>query len=106
MEPELLLLDEPASSLDPQNALLLEAYLEQLHRQGIGLVVATHQVDFAWRWRTASWCSIRAGCVPTHHRESVCRLLLLRECGLEQPLLYQVGKRLGLSPVPRRIDEI
>ena len=50
MEPELMLLDEPASSLDPVNQSLLEANLEKLHQKGIALVVATHDVDFAWRW--------------------------------------------------------
>ena len=54
MEPELMLLDEPASSLDPLNQSLLEANLEKLHQKGIALVVATHDVDFAWRWANGS----------------------------------------------------
>lgn len=41
MEPELMLLDEPASSLDPLNQSLLEANLEKLNQKGIALVVAT-----------------------------------------------------------------
>lgn len=50
MEPRLLLLDEPASSLDPGNARLLEENLERLSSQGMALMVATHDLDFAWRW--------------------------------------------------------
>ena len=50
MEPRLLLLDEPASSLDPAGRALLEQTLGALHEKGMALAVATHDVDFAWRW--------------------------------------------------------
>ena len=52
MEPQMLLLDEPAASLDPANTRLLEQNLQMLSEQGLGLMVATHDVDFAWRWAT------------------------------------------------------
>lgn len=50
MEPELLILDEPMAGLDHamQEELLL--VLEDLHRRGITLLLATHDMDFAYRW--------------------------------------------------------
>lgn len=50
MEPELLIFDEPMAALDPVNAQKVEAILGKLHRDGKTLLIATHDVDFAWRF--------------------------------------------------------
>ena len=107
MEPELLLLDEPAASLDPSNSRLLEEELNKLQSQGMALVVATHDIDFAWRWAERVLVFSQGRLLRDAAPESVfADEALLRECGLEQPLLYQVGCRLGLSPLPKAIDQL
>lgn len=50
MHPELIILDEPTAFLDVGNTQLLEQSLDQLHRRGKALMVATHDMDFAYRW--------------------------------------------------------
>ena len=50
MEPELLIFDEPMAALDPMNAQRVEDILGKLHEDGKTLLVATHDVDFAWRF--------------------------------------------------------
>jgi len=50
MEPEVLILDEPTSGLDRPTTLELLGLLDALHRRGITLIVATHDVDFAYAW--------------------------------------------------------
>ena len=50
MRPDMILLDEPTASLDPENVELLENMLEQLSASGITLAVSTHDVDFAYRF--------------------------------------------------------
>ena len=50
MKPEILLFDEPASSLDPANAALLEQTLQTLGQEGMTLVISTPDVNFAWKW--------------------------------------------------------
>lgn len=50
MEPELLILDEPMAGLDQRMRGELLAVLDGLHEQGITLLLATHDVDFAYRW--------------------------------------------------------
>lgn len=50
MEPEVILFDEPAASLDPRNVDILENLLEQLWEEGKTLLISTHDVDFAYRW--------------------------------------------------------
>ena len=50
MQPELLLLDEPMAVLDPGMHEDLLRLLDELAAQGISIVLATHDVDFAYRW--------------------------------------------------------
>lgn len=50
MEPELLVLDEPMAGLDHAMQKELLAVLDDLHRRGITLLLATHDIDFAYRW--------------------------------------------------------
>ncbi len=107
MEPELMLLDEPASSLDPVNQGLLEENLEKLHRKGIALVVATHDVDFAWRWAERILIFHQGRLTADADAEDVFEDQgLLDRCGLKRPLLYEVGKRYGISPLPRSLSEL
>lgn len=47
--PEILLLDEPTSDLDPRNTAVIEDAIETACHQGIGVVVATHDMHQAER---------------------------------------------------------
>ena len=107
MEPQMLLLDEPAASLDPANTRLLEQNLQMLSEQGLGLMVATHDVDFAWRWATRVLV-FRGGRLAGdgEPREIFENVSLLRTCGLDQPVLYRVGRVLGLAAPPHTVEEL
>ncbi len=50
MKPELLIFDEPMAALDPVNAGNVEEILGRLHGDGKTLLIATHDVDFAFRF--------------------------------------------------------
>nr|MBL8411571.1 ABC transporter ATP-binding protein [Dechloromonas sp.] len=50
MQPEVLLLDEPMAGLDAAMQSDLLAVLDRLAKQGITIVLSTHDVDFAYRW--------------------------------------------------------
>ena len=43
--PELLILDEPSSGLDPINVRLLKDVLSELRREGVAIVLSTHQMN-------------------------------------------------------------
>lgn len=107
MEPRLLLLDEPAASLDPAGSRLLEQNLNELHARGLGLVVATHDVDFAWRWAERVLV-FHAGHLVADAAPDVVFAdeALLSSCSLAQPILFQVGRRLGLTPLPRTVLDL
>jgi cobalt/nickel transport system ATP-binding protein len=50
MRPRVLLLDEPSAGLDPQATRKLAHTLNLLREQGTAVVVATHDIDFAWNF--------------------------------------------------------
>ncbi len=48
-DPDVLLLDEPTSDLDPRNTAIIESAITAARRHGIGVVVATHDMHQAKR---------------------------------------------------------
>lgn len=53
LQPTLLLLDEPTAYLDPRHTRNLIATLEQIQAAGTTILMATHDLDFVYRW--ADW---------------------------------------------------
>nr|WP_276303995.1 phosphate ABC transporter ATP-binding protein [Halomarina sp. PSR21] len=49
VDPDVLLLDEPTSNLDPRNTALIEEAVAQARERGIAVVVATHDMQQARR---------------------------------------------------------
>jgi len=49
VDPELMLLDEPSSNLDPRNTAVLEDAIRRASGRGVGIVVATHDMHQAER---------------------------------------------------------
>jgi polar amino acid transport system ATP-binding protein len=47
MEPEIILFDEPTSALDPTMVSEVLAVIRRLARQGLTLIIVTHEMDFA-----------------------------------------------------------
>lgn len=50
MKPEVIILDEPTSSLDPKHSFMVENLLEEINNNGTTLILSTHDVDFAYSW--------------------------------------------------------
>lgn len=106
MEPKVMLLDEPSSNLDPAGRSRLEETLEELHQKGMTLVVATHDVDFAWRWAERILVFHNGRLERDGLPEDVfADRELLDRCGLELPLLWRVTQALGVGAV-RRPEEL
>ncbi|MBW4444200.1 MAG: energy-coupling factor ABC transporter ATP-binding protein [Plectolyngbya sp. WJT66-NPBG17] len=53
LKPELLLLDEPTAYLDPLHTRALAQTLETIHATGTTIVMATHDLEWVYRW--ADW---------------------------------------------------
>ena len=54
MQPEIVVLDEPMAGLDAAMQDELTTILEKLHSGGMTIVVATHDLDFAYGWADES----------------------------------------------------
>lgn len=65
MEPELLVLDEPMAGLDHGMQDELLAILDGLHGRGITLLLATHDIDFAYGWADAIHLMAAGRCVAS-----------------------------------------
>lgn len=50
MHPEIIILDEPAAALDPKHTKMVNRIVEQMTAAGITVIMATHDVDYAYTW--------------------------------------------------------
>ena len=62
MEPQLLILDEPMAGLDYAMRQELLAVFDHLASEGITLLLATHDIDFAYRWADRIHVMARGQC--------------------------------------------
>lgn len=113
MEPEVLILDEPTSSLDPQYTLHVMELLNQLNQSGTTVIMATHNVDIAYSW--ADWVLVmKAGRIAREGKpeEIFSDDQLLEDSGLSKPMLLEIFQELCLNgylpsniQIPQKIDE-
>lgn len=114
MEPEVLIFDEPMAALDPMNAERVEEILTRLHEEGKTLLIATHDVDFAYRFADRvlvfSEGSLLADGKPA---EIFQKEELLKKTHLKKPAVLQVweallksGKVTEEEAYPVTVDEV
>ena len=113
MQPEIILLDEPTASLDPQNEEALEKTLTELNREGITVVISTHDVDFAYRIADRVIVFAKGEIIADAGAAEVFASKgILEKAGLKKPLLYESfeymqssSPNLNNHPKPRTIEE-
>ncbi len=105
MQPDVVMLDEPAAALDPPHARMVDALIDQLSSQGVTVIVSTHDARRALLW---------ADEVAVFHQGRVLQKApplevfsdraLLEQTGLERPAvlgLYEALVEQGLlQPLP------
>ncbi len=95
MQPEMILLDEPTASLDPENVEILERTLNDLSLAGITLVVSTHDVDFAYRFATRAIVFSHGEVIADGELDQVfASENILLKAGLKKPTLYAAAELL------------
>ncbi len=113
MRPKLILFDEPTSSLDPQNTARLQEILKNLSQSGMALLVATHDIDFAWAWARRVLVFGGGALLADGPAEEVfADSALLQKAALRPPTLYAAtlalcGAKGAQAPVsiPKTIEE-
>jgi cobalt/nickel transport system ATP-binding protein len=113
MEPQLLILDEPMAGLDQAMRQELLEVFEHLHEQGITLLLATHDMDFAYRWSDQIHLMAGGRCTATLEAEALTEHIgALTAAGLPVPCVIDLHRHLagrGLIPVdstPRTCGEL
>jgi cobalt/nickel transport system ATP-binding protein len=113
MQPELLLLDEPMAGLDAGMQDELLRILDDLSARGISIVLATHDVDFAYRW--ADHIHLLAGgrCSASFAASELPQqAATLRAAGQALPAVVQLHRSLvargvlPAAPVPGSIPQL
>lgn len=108
MEPEIIILDEPMGYLDPRGKETLLSILNELNKENITVVIATHDVDLAAEWADRV-VILKSGRVLA---EGSVGLLtdddMIKEADLRLPVVAQIFRRLPelrLSRLPVKVDE-
>ncbi|MFZ2536956.1 energy-coupling factor ABC transporter ATP-binding protein, partial [Methanothrix sp.] len=101
MEPEVMILDEPTSNLDPATSEEIMEMLDELNLGGKTLIISTHDVDLAYRWADEVVLMKDGGMLRRGSAEEVFGdLELIRDARLKPPMvvdLYQELVNRGLA---------
>lgn len=97
LKPEVLLLDEPTAYLDRLHTDRLLAELDEIHRAGTTVLMATHDMDIAYAW--ADWVFVmHEGCLVLEGvpEDVFGEQERLAGWQLGQPQLYEVWQEVAL----------
>jgi cobalt/nickel transport system ATP-binding protein len=114
MNPEVIILDEPAASLDPKHTEIVHSLIEKLADKGITVIISTHDVEFAYEFADEI-ILFSDGKVLAHGapQELFLQKELLFQTNLKQPdiipLFLSLCEKNILSndlPLPRNFQEL
>jgi cobalt/nickel transport system ATP-binding protein len=95
MRPELLILDEPMAGLDVAMQADLIKILDSLHANGMTIIIATHDMDFAYQWSDSIAVMVKGGCAATWDVKSIPDVLeQLAAYGLGIPKVAEIHQGL------------
>lgn len=114
LQPELLLLDEPTAYLDPLQTRNLLAELERIQATGTTMLIATHDLDFAYEW--ADWIFVMHQgklVLEGEAKDVFSQRQLMAKLQLGLPLLWEVWEALpqelrsqDITSIPKTIEEL
>ena len=107
MGPSVLVLDEPATGADHHASLQVMNYLKELHRDGLTIIVVTHDVSLAAHYADRILV-MRAGSIVLDGtpREVFQKTDELRSCAIDPPAVALLSQHLGLRSFTCRVDEL
>ncbi len=110
MEPEVLVCDEPASSLDPWHANLTFNLLNRLHQQGKTVLISTHDVNRAYTWADHIVLMNEGKVIMTGApKEVFSKQAAIEEAGLHLPFIvetcYALMPDLDSQKLPSNMEE-
>lgn len=114
MRPEVLILDEPMAGLDAAMQNDLTQILDQLHAAGMTIIIATHDIDFAYQWADSITAMVNGKCAASWEVERIPEALeQLAAYGLGVPKVAELDNLLGTererdscAPPPRSHQDL
>ena len=103
MEPQVMILDEPTSNLDPASSEEIMEMLDELNQGGKTLIISTHDVDLAYRWADEIILMKDGGMVRRGSGPDVfmdCDLV--RDARLKPPLVVDIYQELASRGIVSR----
>ena len=105
MHPEIMILDEPAAALDPAHTQKVHQIVDRLTGKGITVLMATHDMDYAYRWADEIVLMHEGRVLRQGTPEAVCSdRAALREAGLEPPSVLRLWECLQEKGMISRTD--
>ena len=103
MEPEVMILDEPTSNLDPASSEEIMEMLDELNSGGKTLIISTHDVDLAYRWADEV-ILIKEGSVARRGtgQEVFGDCRLIKDARLKLPLVVDIYQELACRGIAKR----
>ncbi|AKN29590.1 cobalt ABC transporter ATPase [Clostridium carboxidivorans P7] len=114
MNPEVIVFDEPTSSLDPKHSRQIVDIFDSINEKGITVILSTHDVELAYSWSDYIFV-MRDGEVVKEGTpyEIFSDDKLISECYLQKPLILEIfqnlissGKIKFQESVPRNKKEL
>ncbi len=114
MEPEVIILDEPASGLDPKHIKLLDDLIDRLSDRGITVIIATHDAQRSLSWADRLVLFHKGKIIGQGLAEDILRNeQLLKTTNLEKPAvlrlfdnLVEAGAFRDSLKTPHTMDEL
>jgi len=103
LEPEILVLDEPFSGLDPGVSGALVSLLDRLNGEGKTVIAAAHDVDLAYRWADEVVILSRGQIINRGSPEILTVEEDMKEASLEVPVLAKIFENTPYRP--RSVEE-
>lgn len=114
MNPDIIILDEPAAALDPKHTTMVNKIVDQLTENGITVMMSTHDVNYAMAWADDVFL-FKDGKVLIHGtpEQVFSNKSALASTNLEQPACLQLFDSLckkGILktslPIPRSLQQL
>lgn len=105
MKPEVLILDEPTSDLDPVSAINLLEILKSLHSSGKTIILIEHRLENAAAIADRLVVIESGKLIAQGNPREVIRDCELEKIGIRIPRICRLAKQLDLEKIPLSIEE-
>lgn len=114
MNPDIIILDEPAAALDPKHTAIVNRLVDTLTAAGITIIISTHDVNYAYAWADDVVLFYDGSVLISGKPEDVfSNKRALSQTNLEQPAALDLFLRLSKKgilkpnlPLPRSLSKL